>query len=146
MASDINWQAIKADYATGAYTLRKLGEKHGVSAQRIHYVAKADNWGKLGARDTEQLTQTAQRLKNNLTGVDNLEIARAFLDLADIRNAQKAVAGKLFDKINKTVDTIDSTQEINELASAFAKTSAPFKEQPQTTQNTIIQMPAPTWK
>ena len=57
--SDIDWEAIEADYRAGALSERKVAEKHGVSYSTLRGKIKAEGWTRDLSRMVEHATKAA---------------------------------------------------------------------------------------
>ncbi len=55
--ADLDWPRIRAEYETGAYTLRALAERHGVKHTTIHQRIKREGW-------TQDPSSEVKRLRN----------------------------------------------------------------------------------
>lgn len=55
--ADLDWPRIRAEYQTGAYTLRALAERHGVKHTTIHQRIKREGW-------TQDPSSEVKRLRN----------------------------------------------------------------------------------
>ena len=51
------WERLKADYVTGAYTLEMLAKKYGVTKSSISKKAKKENWKKIDLQTTAELVE-----------------------------------------------------------------------------------------
>ena len=49
------WESLKADFITGAYTLSQLAKKYSVSKGAISQRAKKEQWQKMDPKETVEL-------------------------------------------------------------------------------------------
>jgi uncharacterized protein YjcR len=83
--ADLDWPRIRAEYETGAYTLRALAERHGVKHTTIHQRIKRDGWTqdpsgevrRLRSAKLAQLDASEQAVDNVRRPVADAEIGRA---------------------------------------------------------------------
>ncbi len=102
------WERLKADYVTGAYTLEMLAKKYGVSRQAINNRAKKEQWKKIKIEETAELVElekvdkTLQRKVDeaaNFTKTNPKNLKEAIGEIADyqeyIHSLQLMAAEKL---------------------------------------------------
>ena len=102
------WERLKADYVTGAYTLEMLAKKYGVSRQAINNRAKKEQWKKIKIEETAELVElekvdkTLQRKVDevaNFTKTNPENLKEAIGEIADyqeyIHSLQLMAAEKL---------------------------------------------------
>lgn len=122
-----DWEAIQADYVTGAYTARELAVKYEIpDHSTILKRAKREAWTVLDEPTVRQAISSAVAIKEIIPHVP--QFPKAIEELADIAITQKRVANKLFSKIEQLVDEVADMREVKDLATAFAQTSSPFKD------------------
>ncbi|MCI4436144.1 MAG: hypothetical protein JHC33_04960, partial [Ignisphaera sp.] len=123
---------IQADYTTGAYSLRELGDKHSVEHSTINKRAKKEGWVEVDKDSMKKAVQATIALKTIESNIEQFhsvpQFHKAVENLADITITQKRVASKLFNKIEQMVDEVSDFREVKDLATAFAQTSSPFKD------------------
>lgn len=69
--SDIDWEAIERDFRLGQFTLRQIGDKHGVSAGAISRKAEKEKWEQDLSDEVKERTRIALLL--NATQQNNSE-------------------------------------------------------------------------
>lgn len=102
------WERLKADYVTGAYTLEMLAKKYGVSKGAISQRAKRESWRQLDIKETAEFVeiekinktkQTKLKEKSRLVSVDENKLERAISEIANyqeyIHSLQLMAAQKL---------------------------------------------------
>lgn len=92
MGEQEKWDAIRADYLTGEYSVRELAEKHGVSESRIYKKATSDGWKKL----KDKIRQKA----------DEKYVAHAARVRARELEVISSAAGKMAALLDRTVDEL----------------------------------------
>ena len=59
------WEELKADYVTGAYTLELLAKKYGIAKSSISKKIKKENWKKIDTKITAELVEIEKGNKNS---------------------------------------------------------------------------------
>ena len=104
----MDWKRIKAEYAAGGISLRKLSEKHGVSFSTIQKKSMEEKWGELRKKSRRKSEEKI------IDAVISKEVKKA-TDIVD-------VADKLLGKISEMLDmdvNAYNTQNIKNLTSAL---------------------------
>ncbi len=123
-----DWEAIRADYATGAYSFQDLGTKYGISRIAIYKRAKKEEWQRLDKDESQKLVKASKEIAR-LTEVNKLTITsltKAIIDIASLENDRNEVAQKLYARNIEMLDTIETPKDLADCAKAFKDTTTPF--------------------
>ena len=111
MSARINWQDISAEYITSTISLRQLALKYGISYAQVRRKSKADDWDGQRAKHLPQVA---------LLAIDKSLNAHA--DRMEWYNESAfPLVKRLLEKINDSLNNPLLPQDLNALASAFAK-------------------------
>ena len=100
----MSWQKIKAEYAAGGISLRKLSEKYGVSFSTIQKKSMEEKWGELRKKSRRK---TEEKIIDTVSSKE-AEKATDIIDVAD------KLLGKIYEMLAPY-----NTQNIKNLTSAL---------------------------
>jgi hypothetical protein len=120
-----DWEKIRADFATGAYSLRELSARHKVEHSTINKRAKREEWEVIERAEVMKMIEGVVKIKEKAPHLPQFH--KSVEDLADLELLKKKVAQKLYEKTESMIDEVISPAELKDLAIAFEKTSSPFK-------------------
>ena len=103
----MSWQKIKAEYAAGGVSLRKLSEKYGVSFSTIQKKSMEEKWGDLRKKSRRK---TEEKIIDSVSSME-AEKAINIIDVAD------KLVGKIYEMLDH--DATYNTQNIKNLTSAL---------------------------
>ena len=103
----MSWQKIKAEYAAGGISLRKLSEKYGVSFSTIQKKSMEEKWGELRKKSRRK---TEEKIIDTVSSKE-AEKATDIIDVAD------KLLGKIYEMLD--TDAPYNTQNIKNLTSAL---------------------------
>lgn len=103
----MSWQKIKAEYAAGGISLRKLSEKYGVSFSTIQKKSMEEKWGDLRKKSRRK---TEEKIIDTVSSME-ADKATNIIDVAD------KLLGKIYDMLD--ADLPYNTQNIKNLTSAL---------------------------
>ena len=103
----MSWQKIKAEYAAGGISLRKLSEKYGVSFSTIQKKSMEEKWGDLRKKSRRK---TEEKIIDTVSSME-AEKATDIIDVAD------KLLGKIYEMLD--TDVPYNTQNIKNLTSAL---------------------------
>jgi hypothetical protein len=103
----VSWQKIKAEYAAGGISLRKLSEKYGVSFSTIQKKSMEEKWGELRKKSRRK---TEEKIIETVSSME-ADKATDIIDVAD------KILGKIYEMLGE--DSIHTTQSIKNLTSAL---------------------------
>ncbi len=93
----MDWKRIKAEYAAGGISLRKLSEKHGVSFSTIQKKSMEEKWGELRKKS---------RRKSEEKIIDAV-ISREAKDTVDKLTRVSNLTDRLLDKLEQAIEELD---------------------------------------
>lgn len=119
------WDAIKADYLTGEYTVQELSEKHGVTANRIYKKVSSEGWKK-----------TLDKIRQK---TEEKYVARCARVRAREIEVIAGATGKLAELLAKTVDELDAqpTEKRLKNLKGIAATASAIETNLQTTMKLL---------
>ncbi len=106
------WENLKADYVTGAYTLELLAKKYGVTKGTISKRIKKEGWKKVDLEVTAELVELEKGNKRKLeliketkkeTKVDEKKFERAISEIADYQEYIHSLQLLATEKIKETL-------------------------------------------
>lgn len=103
----MSWQKIKAEYAAGGISLRKLSEKYGVSFSTIQKKSMEEKWGDLRKKSRRK---TEEKIIDTVSSME-ADKATNIIDVAD------KLLGKIYEMIDD--DMPCNAQIIKSLTSAL---------------------------
>ncbi len=107
------WEELKADYVTGAYTLEMLAKKYGVNKAAISRRAKKEEWKKIDLKDTaelvemEKVNKSQQKKVNTITKSTNVspkKFKRAISEIADVQEYIHSLQIMATEKVKETLE------------------------------------------
>jgi len=107
------WEELKADYVTGAYTLEMLAKKYGVNKAAISRRAKKEEWKKIDLKDTaelvemEKVNKSQQKKVNTITKSTNVspkKFKRAISEIADVQEYIHSLQIIAAEKVKETLE------------------------------------------
>lgn len=108
MATDINWEAAKAEYIAGGISQRELAEKYGVTERMVADRSAREGWTKQRERCRRKTVEKA---------IDKVSTQKA-RSLANIMLA----ADKMADRLAANIDILDSARDTSDIAKALKYT------------------------
>jgi transposase-like protein len=96
--SKVDWHRIRAEYASGGISQRKLAEKHGIPWSTLQKKAAREHWGKDREKACAKVVERAVR-KTAEKAADNATIA------ADIKRKGLLLLSRLFDEYAEVTST-----------------------------------------
>ena len=103
----MSWQKIKAEYAAGGISLRKLSEKYGVSFSTIQKKSMEEKWGDLRKKSRRK---TEEKIIDTVSSMEADRVTN-IIDVAD------KLLGKIYEMLD--TDVPYNTQNIKNLTSAL---------------------------
>jgi len=107
------WEELKADYVTGAYTLEMLAKKYGVAKGSISKKAKKEGWKKIDTKVTAELVEIEKGNKRKQeiiketkkeTGVNPKKFERAIKEISDVRDYIHSLQYLATQKVKETLE------------------------------------------
>ncbi len=107
------WEELKADYVTGAYTLEMLAKKYGIAKGSISKKAKKEGWKKIDTKVTAELVEIEKGNKRKQeiiketkkeTGVNPKKFERAIKEISDIRDYIHSLQYLAAQKVKETLE------------------------------------------
>lgn len=133
------WDKLKADWCTGHYTHRELGERYGVSNVAITKKAKAENWEKLKKEIVQEYIDSRIKTRqevakvSEVTKVSSANLSASLDRVADDKARFNEVGVEIIERISELVGIATSGNEIKDLAVAHKSIYEPrFKAAPDT--------------
>jgi len=129
--TDADWEAIRRDYETGAYSVRQIAARHGIAAHSTVYNrAKKENWasnstGRVKARrSAQELTQAAAEALAKGLIAETPRDQEAAIDAAaavqvEVVRQHKSLIGRLNKQADRLLTTIEG-ENINRATSRKA--------------------------
>ena len=119
------WESLKAEYATGAYTLQELAKRYGISHAAISKRIKKEKWGKLDSEESidivekkkvtksyeNKVTKVTKKLQINKTKFDN-----AIDRLAEIKQKAEDNALKILNKSSEMIEVCEGADDLEKHA------------------------------
>jgi hypothetical protein len=108
--ADLDWPRIRAEYETGAYTLRALAERHGVKHTTIHQRIKRDGWTQDPSGEVRRLRSAKlAQLDASEQAVDN--VRRPVADAAaerqvDVIASHRRLTARLRGNVERILDLV----------------------------------------
>lgn len=99
--ADLDWPRIRAEFETGAYSLRALAERHGVKHTTIHNRLKREGW-------TQDPTSEVRRLRN---------AKLAQLDANEQQTERLSTNGQDMDAVRRPVAVEAAERQVEVIAS-----------------------------
>lgn len=137
--TDEDWQKLKADWCTGHYSNRDLGERFGVSNVAITKRAQKEGWVKLPSSVVANFVETrAQTLKaikevSAVSKIDPANLAKSLDKVAADKERFQEVGMNIMNKIDAMLDQVVQVSEVKDLALAHKALYEPrFKTAPDT--------------
>ena len=106
------WEELKADYVTGAYTLELLAKKYGIAKSSISKKIKKENWKKIDTKITAELVEIEKgnKRKQELiketkkeTNINPKKFERAISEIADYQEYIHSLAFLAAEKVKETL-------------------------------------------
>ena len=106
------WEELKADYVTGAYTLELLAKKYGVSKAAISKKIKKEKWGKVDLKETaelvemEKVNKSKQKKVNKIAKLTNVspdKFEEAISEITDLKSYFQDLTLLAAEKVKETL-------------------------------------------
>jgi len=123
------WEELKADYVTGAYTLEMLSKKYGIAKGSISKKAKKENWKKIDTKVTAELVEIEKgnKRKQELiketkkeTNIDPQKFERAISEIVDYQEYIYSLQIQATEKIKETL-TDGVVEEVASVSGALGE-------------------------
>ena len=123
------WEELKADYVTGAYTLEMLSKKYGIAKGSISKKAKKENWKKVDTKVTAELVEIEKgnKRKQELiketkkeTNIDPQKFERAISEIVDYQEYIYSLQIQATEKIKETL-TDGVVEEVASVSGALGE-------------------------
>ena len=123
------WEELKADYVTGAYTLEILSKKYGIAKGSISKKAKKENWKKVDTKVTAELVEIEKgnKRKQELiketkkeTNIDPQKFERAISEIVDYQEYIYSLQLQATEKIKETL-TDGVVEEVASVSGALGE-------------------------
>lgn len=141
--ADEQWNQLKADWCTGHYSNRALGERFGVSNVAITKRANSEGWQKLDKSIVDNFVETkAQTLRaikkvSAVSKVDPANLAESLDRVASDKARFQEVGLNIMNKIDSMLNKVAEVSEVKELALAH---KAIYEPRFKTTPDTAVQI------
>ena len=129
------WESLKADYVTGAFSLSQLAKKYGVDKSAISRRVKKENWKQIEENELKELVEIEKVNKSQQQKVnrisEELEVKKEALkhsieeitDIAEMleNNTKKLLSKqtKMMEEMADSDDLLTHSKVIKNLADAF---------------------------
>ena len=123
------WEELKADYVTGAYTLEILSKKYGIAKGSISKKAKKENWKKVDTKVTAELVEIEKgnKRKQKLIketkkeiDIDPQKFERAISEIVDYQEYIYSLQLQATEKIKETL-TDGVVEEVASVSGALGE-------------------------
>ena len=123
------WEELKADYVTGAYTLEMLSKKYGIAKGSISKKAKKENWKKVDTKVTAELIEIEKgnKRKQELIketkkeiDIDPQKFERAISEIVDYQEYIYSLQLQATEKIKETL-TDGVVEEVASVSGALGE-------------------------
>ena len=123
------WEELKADYVTGAYTLEMLSKKYGIAKGSISKKAKKENWKKVDTKVTAELVEIEKgnKRKQKLIketkkeiDIDPQKFERAISEIVDYQEYIYSLQLQATEKIKETL-TDGVVEEVASVSGALGE-------------------------
>jgi len=123
------WEELKADYVTGAYTLEILSKKYGIAKGSISKKAKKENWKKVDTKVTAELVEIEKgnKRKQELIketkkeiDIDPQKFERAISEIVDYQEYIYSLQLQATEKIKETL-TDGVVEEVASVSGALGE-------------------------
>jgi hypothetical protein len=133
------WEEVKADWATGHYSLAELSKMHSVSNAAISKKATAEAWQKLDPKTVETFVSAKSEMVREVNKISEVNKVNAvnLLTSIDRLGQRKAkaedVGDKLIQAFGDAIPACESPSDLKDLATGFKAVYEPmFKTNPDT--------------
>ena len=123
------WEELKADYVTGAYTLELLAKKYGIAKSSISKKIKKENWKKIDTKITAELVEIEKgnKRKQELIketkkeiDIDPQKFERAISEIVDYQEYIYSLQLQATEKIKETL-TDGVVEEVASVSGALGE-------------------------
>jgi len=124
------WDAIKADYATGRFNSRQLGEKYGVSHTGINKRAAAEGWTTLDPESVNSYIKTQAELAevkgeiievSKSLQIDECKLTGALDDLTAFEIESNRIMARIDAKALEMLDYVDKPNDVKAIMDVHQK-------------------------
>jgi len=121
------WSTIKAEYATGKYSNRELGRRHGITHAAINKKAAAEGWTTIDADVVDAYVKSHVEIKEAVStvstamGLEVSSLETALSDLATFEAESNRIMARIDAKALEMLDFVDKPNDVKAIMDVHQK-------------------------
>lgn len=125
--SEQQWEKVKADYATGRFSIRVLSERHGVSIAAISKRSNAEGWEKLEPETVSAFVGANVAMRKEVdrvaqvNKVNSVYLSRSLEDLAEFEIQSNERMALVENKAMRLLDEAEKATDVKAIMDTLVK-------------------------